>query len=94
MERYACQFSPTIVAFGAIGFVAEVFNALEYIKGNHIINIISSQTYTYLFESILYVSNRSPGRNQIGHSVYRNFLNANKVVLLASTMEKCNEIFY
>ena len=34
MERYACQFSLTIVVLGAIGFVAEVFHALEYIKGN------------------------------------------------------------
>ena len=34
MERYACQFSLTVVALGAIGFVAEVFHALEYIKGN------------------------------------------------------------
>ena len=37
MERYACQFSLTIVALGGIGFVAEVFHALEYIKGNPII---------------------------------------------------------
>ena len=35
-ERYACQLSMIVVALGAIGFIAEVFNALEYIKGNHI----------------------------------------------------------
>ena len=33
-ERYACQLSLVVVALGAIGFVAEVFNAIEYIKGN------------------------------------------------------------
>ena len=33
MERYACLFSLIVVALGAIGFIAEVFNALEYIKG-------------------------------------------------------------
>ena len=32
-ERYACQLSLIVVALGAIGFIAEVFNALEYIKG-------------------------------------------------------------
>ena len=32
-ERYACQLSLTVVALGAIGFIGEVFNALEYIKG-------------------------------------------------------------
>ena len=35
IERYACQFSLTVVALGAIGFLAEIFHALEYIKGNH-----------------------------------------------------------
>ena len=45
MERYACQFSLTVVALGAIGFVAEVFHALEYIKGNHIISKLN-QTCT------------------------------------------------
>lgn len=34
MERYACLLSLIVVALGAIGFIAEVFNALEYIKGN------------------------------------------------------------
>lgn len=32
-ERYACQLSLIVVALGAVGFIAEVFNALEYIKG-------------------------------------------------------------
>ena len=35
-ERYSCQLSLIVVALGAIGFIAEVFNALEYIKGDHI----------------------------------------------------------
>ena len=35
-ERYACQLSLTVVALGAIGFIGEVFNALEYIKGKRI----------------------------------------------------------
>ena len=34
MERYACLFSLIGVALGAVGFIAEIFNALEYIKGN------------------------------------------------------------
>ena len=38
MERYACQLLLTVVALGAVGFVAEVFNALEYIKGSYILN--------------------------------------------------------
>ena len=38
MEKYACQLSLTVVALGAIGFAAEVFNALEYIKGSYIFN--------------------------------------------------------
>ena len=40
MERYACQFSLTVVILGVIGFIAEVFNAFEYIKGNHIFDCI------------------------------------------------------
>ena len=38
MEQYACQLSLTVVALGAFGFAAEVFNALEYIKGSYIFN--------------------------------------------------------
>ena len=32
-DRYACHLSLSVVALGAIGFVLEVFNMLEYIKG-------------------------------------------------------------
>ena len=32
-NKYACHLSLSIVALGAIGFVLEVFNMLEYIKG-------------------------------------------------------------
>ena len=55
MERYACQFSLTIVALGAIGFVAEVFHALEYIKGIPIISIwrLTCLHYCNLIESML-----------------------------------------
>ena len=35
-ERYACQLSLIVVALGAVGFIAEVFNALEYIKGEQV----------------------------------------------------------
>ena len=34
MEGFACLFSLIGVALGAVGFIAETFNALEYIKGN------------------------------------------------------------
>ena len=35
-NKYACHLSLSVVALGAIGFVLEVFNMLEYIKGmNH-----------------------------------------------------------
>ena len=47
MERYACQFSLTVVTLGVIGFIAEVFNALEYIKGNYVFDCIEFDDLRY-----------------------------------------------
>ena len=47
-ERYACQLSLIVVALGAIGFIGEVFNALEYIKGNRIKNCVENFDSKYV----------------------------------------------